>query len=162
VPADLDADGDGEFYASTNDALVRLDGNGREVWRTPLVNASIAFTAPRTSRDSGWIVTSTGGASAAITGTDGKRIANVSFQSGHASGFVDWPDGRHLLVAGDALRVVRLDGTIAFEWRVPDLGTRVALQSSRRRRATPNDGACRSCRETAPWPSTKCSTRCRG
>jgi hypothetical protein len=127
VPADLDGDGDGEFFASTNDALVRLDGNGHEVWRTPLVNASIAFTAPRTSRDSGWIVTSTGASTAVITGADGTRIASVPFQNGQASGFVDWPDGRHLLVAGDALRVVRLDGTMAFEWRVPDMTVVQAL-----------------------------------
>lgn len=121
VPADLDGDGLGEFYATTNDALVRLDGTAREVWRTRVVNATVSFTAPRTSRDPAWVVTAGQPGRVTVTGADGAHVADLAIPDGSAVGFVDWPDGRFVLAAGSALRVVRLDGHVALEWRVPDM-----------------------------------------
>ena len=126
VPADLDGDGDGEFYATIASNLVRLDANGQEIWRAPLSSGRITATAPRTRRDSGWIVTESAGETVVWDET-GRRLAAVTMKDARPLGVIDWPDGRYMLTGGAALRAVSLDGRVAFDWTVADMLIRQAL-----------------------------------
>lgn len=119
VPADLDGDGV-EFYATINSFLVRLDVSGQEVWRAPLRRGSIAATAPRTQRDPGWIVADSQGRMVVVDERGG-RVAGVTMKDARPVSVLEWPDGRVVLTAGSAARAVRPDGTVAFEWEVPDM-----------------------------------------
>jgi hypothetical protein len=126
VPADLDGDGDVEFYATITGNLVRLDAKGQEVWRAPLSSGHITATAPRTRRDPGWIVTESSGQMVVWDDT-GTRLAVLTMKDAHPLSVIDWPDGRYVLAGGPALRVVALDGRVVFEWTVTDMLVRQAL-----------------------------------
>lgn len=121
-PADLDADGRTEFYVATGDALVRLDGGGREVWRTPAVLHGLLDTVPRGSGVPPWIVGASDGQTVTIWNDAGHVLGTVALDGGRAIGAIEWPAPRGVLVAGDdGLRVVGLEGRTAWSWAVADM-----------------------------------------
>ena len=126
VPADLDGDGEVEFYATIVSHVVRLDTAGREVWRAPFSSGRITATAPRTRRDPAWIVAE-GQGEMVVWDDAGTRLAAVTMKDARPLGVIDWPDGRYVLAGGPALRVVALDGRVVFEWTVTDMLVRQAL-----------------------------------
>lgn len=126
VPADLDGDGDTEFYATITSHAVRLDGTGDEMWRAPFSVGRIAATAPRTRRDPAWIVAD-GQGQMVVWDDAGTRLAAVTMKDARPVGVIDWPGGRYVLAGGSALRAIGLDGTVAFDWAVPDMTVVAAL-----------------------------------
>lgn len=126
VPADLDGDGDTEFYATITSNAVRLDATGDEVWRAPFSVGRIAATAPRTRRDAGWIVAE-GQGEMVVWDEAGSRLAGVTMKDARPVGVIDWADGRYVLAGGSALRAIGLDGTVVFDWAVPNMTVIAAL-----------------------------------
>ena len=129
VPADLDGDGEAEFYATTTSYAVRLDAAGREVWRAPSSSSRITATAPRTRRDPAWIVAE-GQGEMVVWDEAGTRLATVTMKDARPLGVIDWPDGRYVLAGGSALRAVALDGRVVFDWAVADMTVGQALPLS--------------------------------
>jgi hypothetical protein len=129
VPADLDGDGEIEFYATITSYAVRLDAAGREVWRAPFSSGRITATAPRTRRDPAWIVAE-GQGEMVVWDEAGTRLAAVTMKDARPLGVIDWPDGRYVLAGGSALRTVALDGRVVFDWTVPDMTVGQALPLS--------------------------------
>ena len=126
VPADLDGDGEIEFYATITSHAVRLDAAGGEVWRAPLSSGRITATAPRTRRDAAWIVAE-GQGEMVVWDEAGTRLAAVTMKDARPLGVIDWPDGRYVLAGGPALRAVALDGRVVFDWTVPEMTVAQAL-----------------------------------
>ena len=126
VPADLDGDGDTEFYATITSNAVRLDGAGREVWRVPFPVGRIAATAPRTRRDPGWVVAD-GQGQMVVWDAAGTRLADLTMKDARPVGAIDWPDARYVLAGGSAARAIGLDGTVVFDWAVPNMTVIAAL-----------------------------------
>ena len=126
VPADLDGDGDTEFYATITSNAVRLDAAGSEVWRVPFSVGRIAATAPRNRRDPAWIVAE-GQGQMVVWDEGGTRLAGVTMKDARPIGVIDWPDGRYVLAGGSAVRAIGLDGTVVFDWAVPNMTVIAAL-----------------------------------
>lgn len=120
VPADLDADGDTELYATITSHAVRLDADGQEVWRAPFSVGRIIAAAPRTRRDPAWIVAEGQGETVVWDG-HGTRLASLTMKDARPLATIDWPDGRYLLAGGPAVRAIGLDGRVVFDWAVPDM-----------------------------------------
>jgi hypothetical protein len=120
APADLDADGDAEFYATITSNAVRLDANGQETWRAPFSVGRIVATAPRTHRDPAWVVAEGQGEMVVWDGS-GARLAGLTMKDARPLAVIDWSDGRYVLAGGSAVRAIALDGRVAFEWTVPGM-----------------------------------------
>lgn len=122
--ADLDGDGDTEFYASTQAYLARLDGAGREVWRQPQPSTQIVGLHPASSTGPAWLLTRVYGRPLVLWTPQGTRIAEVperdtSYRD--VLGIVEWRGRRLIAYGGDALTLRDADGTTQFEWQVPDM-----------------------------------------
>jgi hypothetical protein len=130
IPADLDADGDTEFYATITSYAVRLDGAGQEVWRAPFSVGQIVATAPQTRRDPAWIVAQEQGRTV-VWDSRGTRLGELTMKDAHPLGVIDRADGRFLLTGGGpAVRAVGLDGHVAFTWTVDGMTVASALPLS--------------------------------
>lgn len=122
---DVDGDGETEFYATTERQLVRLDPDGREVWRQPFTLGTVFSTHPPDALGPGWVVTTGHDGTIDIWSADGQKLRTA--QAGDPGGYrpllgvVDWFDTRLLALGGQALALRRLDGTTRFEWRVDDM-----------------------------------------
>lgn len=128
-PADLDNDGETEFYATSRDRLVRLDGDGRLIWQRALIGASIVAIEPPHAREPGWILTNNGLASVGIWTGAGVRLGEVrTGGDGYRPtlAVVDWQGRRQLVIGGERLTLVGLDGTTTLERRVPDMSVAAA------------------------------------
>lgn len=125
LPADLDADGETEFYAATMSAIVRLDGDGRQVWRYDARMPGLAGLSPRDGSKPGRIV--------AIEGQDALFLDGAgSLQGRHRLdgiivGVVDWPDVRAIVSRGSGVRAMSPDGTVTFDWPLEDLAAAQAV-----------------------------------
>jgi hypothetical protein len=119
-PADLDGDGDAEFYAAATNDLFRLDAAGHAVWRKPLALGAVIATAPRSARDPGWVVVDSQGR-VVVFDERGTRLSDVVLKDARVVGTVDWPDARLLVAGGSALRLLRPDGLVVFDWALPDM-----------------------------------------
>jgi hypothetical protein len=120
VPADLDADGNTEFYATITSHAVRLDADGQELWRAPFSVGRIVATAPRTRRHPAWIVAE-GQGETVVWDSRGTRLASLTMKDARPLATVDWTDGRYVLAGGSAARAIALDGRVVFEWTVPGM-----------------------------------------
>ncbi len=133
-PADLDADGSVEFYASWDRALVRLDTKGREVWSRPTRVASLVALAPRTPDSPAWVVAHEYGRRLGVWDEAGRPLAEIPVtQRELPLGIGDFPRERGLLLGGPALRVVGLDGRPKFERAIEEDLTLVQALSLRAR-----------------------------
>jgi hypothetical protein len=129
VPADLDGDGETEFYGTITSHAVRLDANGQEVWRVPFSVGRIVATARRTRRDPGWVVAE-GQGEMVVWDDSGTRLATLTMKDARPVSTIDWPDGRYVLAGGSAARAVGPDGRVVFEWPVEGMTVAGALPVS--------------------------------
>jgi hypothetical protein len=121
LPGDLDGDGDMELYASSKEAIVRLDGSAKEVWRQSVRGASLSAVAPRTTEGPGWVVASDYGRGVLVWDENGKPLAELpSLKSRAVIGIVDWPT-RALVLGGSTAIGIDLAGHAAFEVPLRDL-----------------------------------------
>ncbi len=128
-PGDLDGDGEAEFYATSQDRLVRLDSNGREVWRRPMANGVITTVQAPTGSTPGWVVTLTYGDAVTVWDKDGHQLGRVPYAAESyrsAFGALDWPRERVLAFGGETLTLRGLDGSSRFDWRMPDMSITTA------------------------------------
>jgi hypothetical protein len=110
LPADLDEDGEIEFYASSTDALTRLNPRGEPVWNRQATLSDLVAVVPRAGSDPPWVVAARYQASVDVWTPAGDRIAEVKWTGDPVIGVVDWPAGRGLLAAGASATVVDLKG----------------------------------------------------
>jgi hypothetical protein len=150
VPADLDADGNTEFYATITSNAVRLDAAGQEVWRAPFSVGRIVATAPQTRRDAAWIVAE-GQGETVVWDSRGTRLGSVTMKDAKPLGVIDRADGRFLLTGGPALHAVGLDGRVAFTWTVEGMTVLSALPLSLEPGAPPSVALI----ATGPRPITR-------
>ena len=120
-PADLDGDGRPEFYASSTNAIARLDENGQEVWRRPLSLGSLVAALAKEGRRPAWVVTYNAGGRAAVWSDAGEALGEIRLSSdSRALGAGDWRNDRVLLAGGTTLRTITLDGREQFSYTLPD------------------------------------------
>ncbi|MFN7980400.1 MAG: hypothetical protein U0Q11_00945 [Vicinamibacterales bacterium] len=122
--ADLDADGETEFYASTQSWLTRLDSAGREVWRQAQRSTEIVALQPASTMGPAWVVSRVYGQPLAIWSPEGAHIADVPERDQHyrqVLGIVEWRGQRLIAYGGERLTLRTPDGSTAFEWSVPDM-----------------------------------------
>jgi hypothetical protein len=113
---DLDGDGALEFYASTPDALVRLDTAGKEVWNQRAEFDSIVDLAPRTETERALVVGSAYGGRMLTWNELGQSLGQLnSTRDGVPVSIIDFPKGRSIATVGSTLQVIGLDGKILFE-----------------------------------------------
>ena len=123
-PADLDGDGETEFYASTQSWLTRLDAAGREVWRQAQRSTEIVALQPASALGPAWVVSRVYGQPLVIWSPDGTRITEVPERDQHyrpVLGIVEWRGQRLIAYGGDQLTLRAQDGSTRFEWAVPDM-----------------------------------------
>jgi hypothetical protein len=114
--ADLDGDGALEFYASTRDALVRLDTAGKEVWNQRAEFDSIVDLAPRTETERALVVGSAYEGRMLTWNEAGQSLGRLNSTSdGLPVSIIDFPKGRAIATVGSKLQVIGLDGKILFE-----------------------------------------------
>jgi hypothetical protein len=115
-PGDLDGDGVLEFYASTRDALVRLDAAGKEVWNQRAEFDSIVDLAPRTESERALVVGSAYEGRMLTWNELGQSLGRLnSTRDGVPVSIIDFPRGRAIATVGSTLQVIGLDGKILFE-----------------------------------------------
>jgi hypothetical protein len=121
-PADLDGDGETEFYSSTSDAVVRLDGAGRVVWRRPTNNASLVSLAPRKGALPAWVLALEYGRKILVWDEHGNVIAALPAGESNAPlSIVTHEQGRALVNGGDHARGEDLQGRQLFDVPLPDM-----------------------------------------
>jgi hypothetical protein len=115
-PADLDGDGELEFYTATTDFIARLNARGVEVWRQKASLASLAALLPRDGATPGWIVAVEYGRRTTIWNEAGTLLADLPIAAGDSPvTAVDYPQYRSLIRAGSAARGRSIDGNRRFE-----------------------------------------------
>lgn len=122
--ADLDDDGELEFYASTQTFLTRLDVAGQELWRQHANATELVALQPATPLGPPWLVTRDYGRPATIWSPQGAQLTTVPTRDAEYRpmvGVVEWLDRRLLAYGGDRLTLRTADGTTVFEWTVPDM-----------------------------------------
>jgi hypothetical protein len=113
---DLEGDGTLEFYASTRDALVRLDAAGKEVWNRRAEFDSIVDLAPRTETERSLVVGSAYEGRMLTWNDAGQSLGRLnSTRDGVPVSIIDFPKGRAIATVGSTLQVIGLDGKILFE-----------------------------------------------
>lgn len=114
LPADLDEDGDTEFYASTTSAVTRLNGNGHSVWSQPSALPHLLQLVPARGRDPAWVVSMRHGAAVDIWFPEGQRVAELEWP-GPVHGVIHWPDARRIVIGDLVLKGIDLDARTHFE-----------------------------------------------
>jgi hypothetical protein len=115
-PADLDGDGTIEFYASSTDFIVRLDANGREIWRRPTKLAALLATLPRDGESPPWIVAVEYGRKLMVWDDSGQVLVDRAVTADNSPlSVVDTFAGRVLIHGSTVARGYGLTGTPLFE-----------------------------------------------
>lgn len=122
LPADLDGDGETEFYSATTHALVRLDQAGREIWSRPAGLAAITTLLPAEGPHPAVILTVEYGRRAALWDAQGKLLAEKPAPADDAPlALVNHPRGRALVHGGTSARGYDLEGKLLFAVPLPDM-----------------------------------------
>lgn len=127
--ADLDGDGRLEFYAIGPHAVVRLDGNGREVWSKPAhVSSSLLLSEPRTGATPAWVAVHEYNRGITIWDENGLPLGRLSEEAvvGTAT-IADWLDRRLFVGGSSTLRCVDLEGRAVIDQPLGDFQFRQAL-----------------------------------
>jgi len=122
--ADLDGNGDAEFYSCTQQSLTRLDGSGHEIWRQPHRSCEIIALQSATTAGPAWVVTRVYGQPLVLWSPQGSRIADVPERDTtyrQVLGIVEWHGTRLIAYGGERLTLRTPDGATVFEWTVPDM-----------------------------------------
>jgi hypothetical protein len=137
LPADLDGDGQIEFYASPFDGTVRLDSTGHEVWRHESTGGQVVAVAPRRAESPGWVV-SQSGRGVAVWDENGKSLADLpSPEDRRVLAVVDWPRSRALVLGGTTASGIDLAGRTQFDVPLGDFSLTHAVAVSFRADAPP-------------------------
>ena len=115
LPADLDRDGEVEFYASATKEVTRLDADGAKVWSRDATLSHIVAVRPRDRGQPSWVVATRHGAGIDIWNDAGDRIANLPWPDGRVHGVVEWPSERVVIVGDRSIRGVSADGANRFD-----------------------------------------------
>ena len=119
-PADLDGDGTIEFYAMAS-TVERLDGAGRPVWSRDS-RPSLLILAPRTGIEPAWVVGYEYNRPTTVWDENGNVLGEFAeFGKHDPVAVVDQPDGRGLLLRGNVVRVVSIDGNDLFRFPLEGL-----------------------------------------
>lgn len=128
-PADLDGDGALEFYASTNTGIVRLDGQGREVWSHKAAVDQIVAVVPRSGSEPGLVVAA-GDGRAILVSDSGSLIGEIKAPAETVPlALFDTPGGRGIAFGGASFAVYAPDGRKLFD-RAGEEGLRVVAAVS--------------------------------
>jgi len=112
---DLDGDGVPEFYATTHRGVFRLDPQGAEVWRRPATVHGILDLGPATAGEPALVVANAADGLMLLWDESGKGGNAIKAPGDSAPlGFVDFPERRGVVTAGDALHVIGIDGKTVF------------------------------------------------
>jgi hypothetical protein len=115
-PADLDADGRLEFYASTTDALARVDADGQEVWRQPSALASLVGLLPRSGNIPAWIVSVQYGRKVEVRDDSGRLLGERAATADDSPlTAIDSFAGRGLVYGGPSARGYDISGRLLFD-----------------------------------------------
>ena len=126
LPADLDGDGAIEFYAAAS-TLERLDGAGKPVWSRDARPYELVL-APRTSTEPAWVVSYENHRPTKVWDENGSLLGELpQIGEDEPVAVVDWPDGRGLLLKGNVVRVVSIDGHDLFRFPLEGLTVRFGL-----------------------------------
>lgn len=115
MPADLDEDGTPEWYAVTHTHVIRVDAQGKEVWRMPAVNGGLVALSPATSGEQAWVVVSEYRRQVLIWNAQGQEVAKVPMSDASPLAVVNFPAERSLVLTGDRVRGVTPAGRQTFE-----------------------------------------------
>ena len=120
LPADLDGDGIIEFYASAS-TVERLDSAGKPVWSRDASPYKLVL-APRTRTEPAWVVGYEYSGPVKVWDENGNLLGELAqFGQDVPVAVVDRPDGRGLLLNGNAVRVASIDGDDLFRFPLEDL-----------------------------------------
>lgn len=129
VAADLDADGDTEFYATIGAALVRLDGTGRETWRREVPSPYPLGTLAASPLGGGLVAAAEYRGAVHVWQADGTPAATFAWPAdAQPLRLADDADGRVLLslpsncdaAPGCSVRADGLDGRERWRLDAPD------------------------------------------
>jgi hypothetical protein len=115
LPGDADADGETELYASTTDAIVRLNTRGEEVWKKPSTLPHLVAVVAKDAREPAWIVSARHGSSVDVWSADGARLAEIKWPGPPVRGVVEWPAARRVIVGDESVAGIDLEGRRQFE-----------------------------------------------
>lgn len=128
LPADLDADGVTEFYATIAAAVVRLDAGGRETWRRDVPSPYPLGTLPASARGPGLVAAAEYRGAVHVWQGDGTIAATLRWPAdGQPLRLAEWRDGRVLLsmatgcsgTPGCGVRADGLDGRTRWQLDAP-------------------------------------------
>lgn len=122
--ADLDEDGDADFYASGQRYLARLTADGRELWQRPMNAAQIISLHAATAVAPAWVVAQAYGQPLTIWTPRGDPIATVPAAEPldrPVIGVFDWHGQRVIAYGGERLALHALDGATVFTAAVADM-----------------------------------------
>ena len=120
LPADLDGDGVIEFYASAS-TVERLDGAGRPVWSRDASSHELVL-APRTRTEPAWVVGYEYNGPVMVWDENGNLLGELApFGKDEPVAVVDRSDRRGLLLNGNAVQVVSIDGDDLFHFPLEGL-----------------------------------------
>jgi hypothetical protein len=127
-PADLDDDGNVEFYGASTDVIARLDSNGHEVWRRPAALAALLATMPRAGDVPAWIVAVEYGRRLLVWDADGTPLIERAVTAEHSPlAVVETFGGRRFIHGGHSARAYDLEGKPIFEVPLGDFTLSFAL-----------------------------------
>lgn len=110
-PADLDGDGQVEFYAASARKVCRLDAAMKEAWCVPASGASIPVLAPKRGKAPGWVVVSEPRRMLRVLDPDGRELGSfVPSKEFFPFCAADLPSGRFLVSGGRRLELFTADG----------------------------------------------------
>jgi hypothetical protein len=129
LPGDIDGDGEIEFYASTAQAITRLDAKGQAVWSKPATLPRIVALVPPRDGVPGWVVSTRHDAGYEILSPDGTGLAIVKGLGPlPVHGVVTWPfdsaqgtpEARHLLAGDTTVKGIDVKGVTAYEMPIDE------------------------------------------
>ncbi len=127
-PADLDRDGVPEFYASTYEALVRLDATGKEVWSRAARRPYIVGMSPKAEARSGMVVAGEMAQLVKVWDEGGRLHREISLPSDIGPlGVAELTDDLGLLCGGSTIRVLDFHGNTRFQFPLDGMTAQAGL-----------------------------------
>jgi hypothetical protein len=120
LPGDLDEDGETEFYASSSDAVTRVDTRGQPVWSTRATLPSLVALVPRGEGGPAWVVSTRYGVTVDVWSPDGTRLGELKWPGARVHGVVDWLGARSVVSGDSSARGDTLDGRTPFQIAIED------------------------------------------
>ena len=110
LPADLDNDGQTEFYISDHKGVARVDGSGREVWRRDKAMVQIVGAVPDLTGGGRILAYVYGDRAYSWTPTGEGPVPIAIPRDAFVMKAVNWQKGPALVLGGDRVRIIDLRG----------------------------------------------------